>query len=65
MKFSRFAKFKLENKGKVKKMKNEKIVIIIIIIIIRGQFIKHRKWWFGSPNQGRFDIFNDDGQRVQ
>ena len=36
----------------------------IIIIIIPGQFIKRRKWWFG-PHQGRFDIFNDDGQRVQ
>ena len=27
-----------------------------IIIIIPGQFIKRRKWWFGSPLQGRFDI---------
>ena len=39
-------------------------VYIILIIIIRGQFIKCRKWWFGPPHQGRFDIFNDDGQRV-
>ena len=34
-------------------------------MIIRGQFIKRHKWWFGPPHQGRFDIFNDDGQRVQ
>ena len=38
------------------------LIILIIIIIIPGQFIKHRKWWFGSPHQGRFDIFNDDGR---
>ena len=41
------------------------IIIIIIIIIIREQFIKLCKWWFGTPHQGRFDIFNDYGQRVQ
>ena len=40
--------------------------IIIIIIIIYGQFIiKRCKWWFGPSHQGRFHIFNDDGQRVQ
>ena len=27
--------------------------------------IKRCKLWFLSPHQGRFDIFNDDGQRVQ
>ena len=31
-------------------------------IIISGQFIKRRKWWFGSPHQGRFDIVNDNGR---
>ena len=36
------------------------IIIIILIIIIPGQFIKRLKWWFSPPNQGRFDIFNDD-----
>ena len=36
--------------------------LIIKIIIIPGQFIKRRKWWFGSSHQGRFDIFNDDGR---
>ena len=36
--------------------------IYIIIIIISRQFIKRRKWWFGPPHQGRFDIFNDDGR---
>ena len=41
------------------------IIIIMIIIIIRGQFIKGRKWWFDPPHQGRFDIFNDEGQRVR
>ena len=40
-------------------------VCVLTIIIILGQFIKRRKWWFGPPHQGRFDIFNDDGQRVQ
>ena len=34
-------------------------------MIIPGQFIKNHKWWFGPPHQGRFDIFNDDGQNVQ
>ena len=29
---------------------------IIVIIIIPEQFIKSRKWWFGQPHQGRFDI---------
>ena len=23
---------------------------------MRGKFIKRRKWWFGPPHQGRFDI---------
>ena len=36
--------------------------LIIIIIIIPEQFIKRRKWWFGPPHQGRFDIFNDNGR---
>ena len=40
-------------------------IIIIIIIIISEQFIKRRKLWIWLPHQGRFDIFNDDQQRVQ
>ena len=29
---------------------------LILTIIIPGQFIKRRKWCFGPPHQGRFDI---------
>ena len=36
-------------------------IYIYVYIRIPGQFIKRRKWWFGPPHQGRFDIFNDDG----
>ena len=37
----------------------------ILKVIIPEQFIKHRKLWLWSPHQVRFDIFNDDEQRVQ
>ena len=32
------------------------VTLLIIRIIIPDQFIKRRKWWFGPPHQGRFDI---------
>ena len=38
------------------------VLIIIIIIIIPDQFIKHRKWWFVPPHQGRFDILTMTGR---
>ena len=28
------------------------------MIIVPDKFIKRRKWWFGPPHQGRFDIWS-------
>ena len=32
---------------------------------VPGQFIKRRKWWFGPPHQGRFDILTMMGRECR